>query len=174
MKYALIALMLSTVACSRSEQPQPTTTTTTSAQPSTSAPPPAPSGPTAPAQWSGNYKSERGTIYVPDGGEWSGTKWRGDDSKDGLGEGKLVLTIDPTTGRVEGTLDGPLGPAIVYGQVTGERVAATVARKDIADRGFTGTLQGSLAAGAIEGTLKMSLADAHVIREAHFQLKKGS
>jgi hypothetical protein len=172
MKHAIIAFLLLT-ACSRKEQPQPTTTT--SAQPSTSAPPPAASAPSAaPAQWSGTYKSERGTMYVPDGGEWSGTKWRGDESKEGLGEGKLVLTIDPATGSVEGTLEGPLGPAIVYGRVTGERVAATIARKDIADRGFTGTLQGSLSAGAIEGTLKMSLADAHVIREAHFQLKKGS
>src|SRR6185436_9605927 len=67
--------------------------------------------------YAGTYTSAAGSLYVPDGGEWAGTKWRGDESTDGLGEGPIALSI--TGSRVEGTIDGPLGPAVIRGAVEG-------------------------------------------------------
>ena len=111
-------------------------------------------------------------MFIPDGGDWAKTTWRGDESEEGLGEGKLTLTVDPKSGAA----DGPRGPARP-GQgtaVTGEFVHANVARKDVTDNGFTGTLEAKLGADSIEGTIRVSTAEARVIREASFQLKKAT
>jgi len=129
-----------------------------------------------PVHWSGTYKTERGTFYVPDGPEYAGTKWRGDDSPEALGEGPIELTVDPQTGRVEGTLEGVLGASLVYGSITGDALTATIARKNIGDRGFSGTLwakaPGAPAPQALTGTMRLSLPDAHLIRDANFTLKR--
>jgi hypothetical protein len=124
---------------------------------------------TAPAKaaWSGKYTSVAGTITVPDGGEWSYVKWRGDESKDGLGEGALALEINGN--MVSGTLDGPLGPATVSGIVDGTQVSAKIERKTPSDKGFSGTLVGTLGA-TLEGTMHLSVHDAHIIRVAKFSL----
>ena len=131
------------------------------------------SGAAAPAKisWSGKYTSTPGTITVPDGGEWSYVKWRGDESKDGLGEGALALEI--VRNVVTGTLDGPLGPATVSGILDGTQVSAKIDRKTPGDNGFTGTLVGTLVgtpAATLEGTMHLSVHDAHIIREAKLSL----
>jgi hypothetical protein len=110
-----------------------------------------------------------GTITVPDGGEWSYVKWRGDESKDGLGEGTLALEI--TGNQVTGTLEGPLGPATVRGMVDGTAVTATIERKTASDKGFSGTLLGTLGA-TLEGSMNLSVHDAHIIRVAKFSLAR--
>ncbi|MDB4995808.1 MAG: hypothetical protein JWM74_3240 [Myxococcaceae bacterium] len=124
----------------------------------------------AKSSWSGKYTSTPGTITVPDGGEWSYVKWRGDESKDGLGEGALVLEIERNV--VTGTLDGPLGPATVSGIVDGTQVSARIERKTPSDNGFSGTLVGTLGtpAATLEGTMHLSVHDAHIIRVAKFSL----
>ncbi|WP_394834116.1 hypothetical protein LVJ94_47180 [Pendulispora rubella] len=125
-----------------------------------------------PVHWAGTYKTTRGTFYVPAGPEYSGVKWRGDDGPEGLGDGKIELTVDPQTGKVDGTLEGVLGPSVVYGSLAGETLAATIARKDIADRGFSGTLYGKVTAADATGTMKLSLPDAHLVRDGQFTLKR--
>lgn len=125
---------------------------------------------TAVASWTGKYASTPGTLFVPDGGEWSYVKWRGDESKDGLGEGTLALEITGT--QVTGTLDGPLGPATVRGIVDGTQVTGWIERKTASDMGFSGTLIGTLGA-TLEGTMRLSVHDAHIIREAKFSLARG-
>ncbi|MEO6574430.1 MAG: hypothetical protein ABIP89_11360 [Polyangiaceae bacterium] len=122
--------------------------------------------------WTGAYKSSAGTLYVPPGKEWSGTKWRGDESPDGLGEGTITLSIDPKSGGVAGTLDGPVGPGVLYGSSADGKVTATLARKDAADNGFTGTLIGNVAGDKLEGTMHVSSWDAHTIRAITFSLGK--
>ncbi|WP_394844620.1 hypothetical protein LZC95_47145 [Pendulispora brunnea] len=125
-----------------------------------------------PVHWTGTYKTTRGTFYVPSGPEYGGVKWRGDDGPEGLGEGKIDLTIDPQTGKVDGTLEGVLGPSVVYGSLTGDALAASIARKDIADRGFSGTLYGKVTGADATGTMKLSLPDAHLVRDGQFTLKR--
>ncbi len=112
---------------------------------------------------------------MPDGSEWSGVKWRGDDAGDGLGPGTLSLTLDPASKRVEGSLEGPLGAARIVGVYSGGAVTATLRRKNPTDRGFTGTLVGDVAAdkpNALSGTMRVSLGDGRLIREAPFTLAK--
>lgn len=121
--------------------------------------------------WSGSYKSGAGTIYVPDGGEWSGTKWRGDDSGDGLGDGTLVVSIDPKSGNVKGVVDGPIA-ATVYGAFAAGQLSATLAPKSTGDA-FTGTLLGTVSGDKLDGTMHVSSAlDAHIIRSITFSLAK--
>jgi hypothetical protein len=132
-----------------------------------SAPPAAPAGPVT---WAGKYTAAPGAFYVPDAGEWSGVKFRGDDAGTGLGDGTLKVTIDPG-GRAHGSLEGPLGPLRVDGEMRDSVLSARLTPADPAS-GFSGMLIGRADGGKIAGTMKASLPTANVIREASFSLEK--
>jgi len=127
--------------------------------------------PGGPVGWTGSYESAAGTLYVPEGKEWEGVKFRGEKSEVGLGTGAMTIEVDPKNG-ITGTLDGPLGPAVVSGLSSVEAVAIRVDRKDPKDNGFVGTGLAKVNGGVIEGTMKLSQGDARVIREAKFTLKR--
>jgi hypothetical protein len=132
-------------------------------------------GPAAPtkaasARWAGQYTSSATTLYIPP--DWKGVRWSVADSPAGLGDGAMALAIDPDTGRVSGSVDGPLGPATLDGFAGDGGVAGTLARKDPSDRGFTGTLVGSLDGDKLTGTMQMSAADANAVRKATFALSQ--
>jgi hypothetical protein len=97
-------------------------------------------------------------------------RWSGVDAAAGLGEGTMTLEIDAATGRVVGTVEGPLGPAIVDGVVLDGKLTASIVRKAPSDRGFSGTLLGSLDRDAAEGTMNLSSGEANAIRSATFTL----
>lgn len=124
----------------------------------------------APRSWSGSYEATAGTLTVPDGKEWEGVKFRGEKSEVGLGKGELHLEID-SRGTVTGTLEGPLGPAVISGTLDGDTLTARIDRKSPADLGFYGTLSGKTTGDALEGTMHLSQGEARVIREATFTLK---
>ncbi len=171
MTRALLALALLASGCSRTngvESPSmdgstvaeatTTATTTTSATTTTAA---------APAIWRGTYKSVAGTMYVPPA--WKNLQWKGAETPAGIGEGPMTLAID-ASGRVAGTLDGPLGPATVEGLAGDGTFTASVRRLDPGDHGFTGTLVGTVANGRAEGNMNLTLAEASAIRTATFEL----
>jgi hypothetical protein len=122
--------------------------------------------------WKGTYVSEAGSLYVVDGGEWAGVTWRGDDASTGIGEGVLALTLEREAHRVTGTGGGSLGDVILVGGVDGETLTASVLRKDPLDRGLTGTAVGKVHGDQIDGTMRLSLADARIIRDAKFTLAR--
>jgi hypothetical protein len=124
----------------------------------------------APVAWTGTYTSTPGSLYVYDGGEWKGVHFRGDDASDGLGAGSLSFTIDPKTSQVHGVGAGPFGDIVIAGAVTGDEVSFSILRKDTTDRGLTGTGVGKLSHDSLTGTMRLSRGDAHVIREAKFDL----
>jgi len=112
---------------------------------------------------------------VPDGKEWSGVRWRGDDAGDGIGAGTISLTLDPAARRASGVLDGVLGAARIVGIFADGGLAASVERMDPTDRGFTGTLLGNVAndkPGTLNGTMRLSLGDGRLIRDGTFSLSK--
>ena len=123
----------------------------------------------APKAYAGTYTSRAGTLYVPDGGEWTGTKWRGDDAPEGLGDGAIALSVAGS--RVDGTIDGPLGPARIVGAVNDGQITGEIVRKEPADLGFTGTLVGKVEGASVDGEMRLSIASARVIRRATFSLK---
>ncbi len=144
-----------------------------SAAPPASPPPPAPSAaPDTPALWSGTYSSAPGSLYVYDGGEWKGVRFRGDDAAAGLGEGTLSLTIDRKSGSARGVATGALGEVVLAGAVTADELTFSVTRKDPRDRGLTGTGVAKISGAAATGTMRLSRGDAHVIREANFSLSR--
>jgi hypothetical protein len=119
-------------------------------------------------QWRGSYKSASAELYIPP--EWKNVHWNVKETPAGLGEGTMTLSVDPAGGRALGSLDGPLGPAIIDGLVSEGRLTASIARSDPADHGFTGTLVGSMGRDHSEGTMNVSLAEASALRSATFAL----
>lgn len=128
------------------------------------------SGP-AKNEWTGNYDAQPGTLTVPEGPEWKGVKFRGDDAGDGLGKGNLHIVIAPD-GRASGDGDGAFGAFTLTGALEKDVVTFTIVRKDPTDMGFTGTGRGTIAGDKLEGTIKASKATGNVIREATFSLKR--
>src|SRR5262249_16671407 len=131
------------LACSR-QAPNPAPTPPPSASASISAAAPALSGRApddSPLVYTGSYRTVPGTLYVPSGPEWSGVKWRGEAASVGLGDGALSLRI-AKTGRVEGSLEGAVGPARITGSWVDGTLTGTLSRKDPSDEGFTGTMVG--------------------------------
>jgi hypothetical protein len=118
--------------------------------------------------WSGTYKSEPGALYIP--ADWKNVHWSGSEGPIGTGEGTISLHVDGASGRVLGAVEGPLGPAIVDGVLVDGKLAATIARKNPLDRGFAGTLLGSIDNDRGTGTMKLSSAEANAVRVATFSL----
>jgi hypothetical protein len=126
--------------------------------------------PPAITTWSGKYTSEPGSLYVFDGGEWASVTWRGDEAGIGLGEGTLTLTVNRQTNDVRGTAEGAIGDVVLVGSIADDAVTGSVLRKDPQDRGLTGTLVAKKAGEAISGSMKLSVANARVIREVKFSV----
>ncbi len=126
-----------------------------------------PSAREASASWRGSYKSAPGTLYVP--ADWKSVHWNVAESSLGLGDGTIRLTIDPG-GRIQGVVEGPLGPAVVAGFAADGALTATVRPEHSEDRGFAGTLMGKVVDGRVEGTMHVSPALADIIRVATFVL----
>lgn len=118
--------------------------------------------------WSGSYKAAAGSLYIP--ADWKNVRWTGADSGAGIGEGAIALQVDATSGRVGGTVDGPLGPAVVDGFASEGKLTAALVRKDPQDRGYTGTLIGSIEGERLAGTMSVSTGEASSIRTADFTL----
>jgi hypothetical protein len=119
----------------------------------------------APSAWHGSYKSQAGTLYIPP--DWKGVRWNVAESTAGLGEGPMRVTLDPT-GRVQGLVEGPLGPAIIAGFAADGGLTASLRPQNPDDRGFAGTLTGRITDRGIEGTMHASPALADAIRVASF------
>lgn len=174
MRRLLLSLAL-LASCSKPAGPSataaPTASSSASGPAASSSAPAAAAEPRGPVSYAGTYSSTQGSLHVPDGGEWSGVKWRGDEAGVGLGDGRLSLTIDPGTGRAEGTADGPIGPAVLSGILRDGILSFTVSRKKI-DDGLTGAARGVLAGEKVTGTMNLSLATGNVLREATFSLSK--
>jgi hypothetical protein len=126
-----------------------------------------PAASSAQVGWQGTYKSMVGPLYIPT--EFK-VRWKPPENPAGVGEGGIALSVESSTGRVRGTLDGPLGPATLQGYVSDGKLAATIVRKDPADHGFTGTLDGAVTPDHAEGTIHVTLSEASAIRTASFQL----
>lgn len=122
--------------------------------------------PGAKASYHGAYSLKPGNMYIPDNKDWNNVKFKNDESKL-TGDGDLTLDVDGT--KVSGTSEGgALGAAIIEGTVDGANVTANIRRKDTADQGLMGTLVAKIAGDKIEGTMRLSDANAAAVREATF------
>ena len=119
--------------------------------------------------WTGSYKSEAATLYIPPELK---VRWRPEETDAGIGDGQLTLSVD-ASGQVHGALEGPLGPAAVDGYFTDGTLSARIARRDPNDHGFSGVLTAKASGGRLEGTLNVSLATGGALRSATFALAPG-
>ncbi len=162
-----VAIFLAS-ACSKGSGGE-STASPPSASASASVAPPAAAAPAAsaagPSGWKGGYKSVPGTIVLP-----KDVKWKVPETTDGVGEGTIALTVDRATRRVQGKVDGVLGPATIDGMAVDGKITATVSRQDPTDHGFTGTLSGEMGDAGTSGTMNVALADVSAVRNATFEL----
>lgn len=163
----LVLAVLVVMGCSKASGPSaadPAPSASTAAAPSVAASASATSAPAAaPKTWNGTYKSAAASLDVP--ADFAKT-WAHTDRGGGTGDGAISLTIDGASGRATGTLEGPLGPALLSGDVAGGTLTAAVRRKDPTDRGFTGTLRGTVTADHIDATMTLASAEGAVQRSA--------
>ena len=120
------------------------------------------------AEWHGSYDSVAGSLYIAP--QLKGVKWVVPDTDAGLGTGAITLSVERSTGRIRGAVEGPLGPAVIDGYADGATMSATMARKDPTDRGFTGTLEAQQDDAGVSGTLHVALAEVSAVRTATFHL----
>lgn len=121
-----------------------------------------------PAAWKGTYKSAAGTLYIPP--DWKHVHWAGTETSAGVGEGAIGLAVDPASGRVTGTVEGPLGPGVLDGTLADGKLTASIRPKHPNEHGFAGTLEGSVKGERAEGTIHASLPEASALRTATFTL----
>jgi hypothetical protein len=167
-KPALVFGALVAIGCSKPSGPSITETApSTSTAPAPSVAPGASSSASTtgagPKTWRGTYNSSAAPLDVPPD---LAKAWAHANRGGGPGEGTITLAVDGASGRAEGTLEGPLGPALLAGDVTGGTLTAAVRRKDPTDRGFTGTLRATATADHIEGTMTLASADGSQQRTA--------
>lgn len=173
-----VALALASVACKKSDPDGPApqgSASTAPAAPSASASAasaseagaPSAKAPGTASSFSGKYTAEAvTTIAVPEG-----AKWKGEEGTEGTGEGTLTLEA-AADGRVTGTVEGPLGPALVEGLLEGDSLTASFRRKDPADNGFYGTILGKVAGDKVEGSVAASRGNAGLVRTGKLTLSK--
>jgi hypothetical protein len=158
--------------CSKSPADERSETSAASAIDAAAGPVPRPSAP-APTHATGSalrgtYTSAAASLYIPP--DWKDVHWKVKETSIGIGEGTIAIHVDPATGRVIGTLEGPLGAATLRGLAADGKLTANIARSDPSDEGFEGTLLGSLADEHAEGTMYVSLAAGNAIRTATFSM----
>lgn len=124
----------------------------------------------AKASYHGAYSLKPAGMYVPDHKDWSNVKFKNDESKL-TGDGDLTLDVDGT--KVTGTSEGgALGAAVIDGTTDGTTLTANLRRKDPADQGLMGTIIAKIAGDKVEGTMRLSDANAAAVREATFNIAK--
>jgi len=168
---AALALLCALAAC----KSEPTKTTAPSA--SASAAPvvsasAAPSASAATGHYVGTYEAKPGELFVPDGGEYQGFKFRGDADAGALGPGTLSFGVDPATGVLSGELEGPLGPATITGVAREGSLSFHLTPRDDSAMEFRGTATGTFDGGAATGQIQASSWHANVLREASFTATK--
>jgi hypothetical protein len=109
-------------------------------------------------------------VSIPDAAEWAGVKFRGDDAGLGLGDGDLSLSVS-SNGRIQGAVEGPLGPLRLTGSLAESAFTAALVSND-PGRGFAGTATGVRSGDRISGTMRLSLPTANVVRAAEFTLER--
>jgi hypothetical protein len=118
----------------------------------------------------GTYKTAAGALAVSSA--WSKTKYGLPESSAGIGEGSVALQID-ASGHVTGTLDGALGAALLDGTLAGDAITAAIRRKDPTDRGFAGTMVGTVSADKASGTMNLASAEGGLVRTGTFSAAAG-
>lgn len=175
MRRALLLGMLVVMGCGKPSDPAaaepPASASASQASPVAATPSASASATAAPRAWRGTYKSTAASLDVP--ADFAKT-WKHTDRGGGTGDGAMTLAIDATTGRANGTLEGPLGPALLAGDVAGGTLTATVRRQDPSDRGFTGTLRATVTADRIDGTMTLASAEGAMQRSATVTLTPAS
>lgn len=133
----------------------------------------APSEPAAAAAtlvgtFKGAFEAKATELYMPDTDALK-KRWRGEESKDGLGAGEVTVVI-AADGTVSGTATGPLGTLTLNGFAEGEQIAAALSPEN--EQGFTGTLVAIPSGAELNGEMNLTRFNADTLRQASFKLTK--
>ncbi len=117
--------------------------------------------------WAGVFTATRGEVTVPEGVPYA--SWKSDPGG-AEGDGAIELTVGPD-GAVAGKVTGALGTLAVVGMWDGDALRAGLAPGE--DGEMSGVLTGQGGPeGPLEVSLRVSNADASVVRQATSKLTK--
>ncbi|MGZ3421834.1 MAG: hypothetical protein ACXVEE_28425 [Polyangiales bacterium] len=169
MKKLLLMVLLATVSCGKKEESAPATKSEApAASASASASTQKAEKKAVPLAVSGAYAAKQGAVRMPD----DAPPFIHPESKDGVGDGELSMTLPAADGAVTGKATGALGAQTFSGWLEGDRLTGTLAPNADATPMLWGVVEGKNDNGAVTGTIRASNSDGRVVREATFTLKK--
>jgi len=132
----------------------------------------APEKPAGPLTLKGAYTAKQGEVRMPA----DAPPFIHPESKEGLGEGELEVTLPGRSGAVTGKSKGALGAQVFDGWLEEGRLTGTLRPAEGAAAAMWGlvdaTVDGAGEARVIKGTVRASGHDGKVVREAAFTLDK--
>lgn len=130
----------------------------------------APAKAAAPLTLKGAYTAKQAEIRVPA----DAPPFLHPETKEGLGEGELVITLPGKSGEASGKGKGALGAQVFEGWLEDGRLTGTLRPADGATPAMWGlvdaTVEGAGDARVIKGSVRASGRDGKVVREAPFTL----
>jgi hypothetical protein len=130
----------------------------------------------ASAKFGGTYAAKTAAIDLAKGDKV--VKWPPNPASGALGTGTVDLVVVGPRGDVRGEANGPLGNMVVSGVLDGRDLRANLNPRDPnADNAMTGVIAlvadgVGMNATAMRGTLRVSGADARVVREAAVEISR--
>lgn len=183
-KLSLALLLVTALACSKTEQPADTTATNSAPTASAPAAPASSSAPAAsagaeakPAEsaatWKGAFKSKPGEVTLEKEASKAIKVWTKDPGTEMIGDGAVSLQVPASKGVVSGEVTGVWGTLVVSGHLEEGAIHARLDPKDPNDqKAMTGVLNATLKGNSLEGTMRVASRNANMVREAEIKLAK--
>jgi hypothetical protein len=122
--------------------------------------------------WTGTYEAAKHHIDLP--AKIGGLpEWAADEGARGTGKGSVRLTPD-STGAATGSVEGPLGPAVLEGAFDGDVLALRFYPKNAERSGFSGVLIARRDGERLTGSLDAATTDGRVARTAQITLERAA
>lgn len=122
----------------------------------------------ASSEVAGSYASKQGVVRMPE----DAPPFIHPESKEGIGEGELSMTLPAESGAIIGKATGALGAQTFSGWLEGDRITGSLTPEAGASPALWGVVEGKNEGGSVTGTIRASSSDGRVVREATFTLKK--
>lgn len=165
MKRLLLVLILA-YGCSKKEEAAPSSTPAPSAAPVASSAAPAVEKPSERAIFKGSYAAKQAEVRTPS----DAPSFIHPESKDGIGNGELELTVSGKEVTGKGT--GALGAQTFSGWLEDGRLTGTLHPSDGGASAMWGVVDATVEGSTIKGVVRGSGRDGRVVREASFTLEK--
>ena len=131
---------------------------------------PRPTGPWYLGFWKGSFEAKRHVAEVTAKTDRVAA-WVEDEGIVGVGAGQMEIAINES-GIATGTMRGSLGDLVVSGAVEQDSIRLRAVPRAAAANGFAGVGRLDRRGSSLQGRLRLSSGDSHLIREAQVRLER--